>query len=45
MVFAVEPGTYAGEGGRTGARTEKVVLVTTDGPEVLSSFRFGMDLH
>ena len=43
MVFAVEPGAYAGSGGSTGARTEKVVLVTEEGPEVLSRFPWGMD--
>jgi Xaa-Pro aminopeptidase len=43
MVFAVEPGVYAGPGGATGARTEKNVLVTENGPEVLSQFRWGMD--
>jgi Xaa-Pro dipeptidase len=43
MVFAVEPGVYAGVDGTTGARTEKNVLVTEDGPEVLSRFRWGMD--
>jgi Xaa-Pro dipeptidase len=42
MVFAVEPGAYAGEGGSTGSRTEKMVLVTADGPEVLSQFRWGL---
>jgi Xaa-Pro aminopeptidase len=43
MVFAVEPGAYAGAGGTTGARAEKIVLVTDDGPEILSRFRWGMD--
>jgi Xaa-Pro aminopeptidase len=43
MVFAVEPGVYAGPAGTTGARTEKNVLVTEAGPEVLSRFRWGMD--
>jgi Xaa-Pro dipeptidase len=43
MVFAVEPGVYAGGDGTTGARTEKNVLVTEEGPEVLSRFRWGMD--
>lgn len=38
MVFAVEAGAYAGTGGETGARAEKVVLVTESGPEVLSAF-------
>ena len=43
MVFAVEPGAYAGPDGTTGARAEKNVLVTENGPEVLSRFRWGMD--
>ena len=43
MVFAVEPGAYAGAGGTTGARTEKMVLITEQGPEVLSRFRWGLD--
>jgi Xaa-Pro aminopeptidase len=43
MVFAVEPGAYAGAEGTTGARTEKVVLVTDDDPEILSSFNWGME--
>jgi Xaa-Pro aminopeptidase len=42
MVFSVEPGAYGGDVG-TGARTEKVVLVTEDGPEILSRFRWGME--
>jgi Xaa-Pro aminopeptidase len=42
MVFAVEPGAYAGENGTTGARTEKMVLVTPDGPEVVSQFAWGL---
>jgi Xaa-Pro aminopeptidase len=41
MVFCVEPGAYAGEGGTTGARAEKTVLVTQDGPEILSQFEWG----
>lgn len=41
MVFCVEPGAYAGEGGTTGARAEKTVLVTEDGPEILSQFEWG----
>jgi Xaa-Pro aminopeptidase len=42
MVFAVEPGAYGGETAPTGARAEKVVLVTETGPEILSSFEWGM---
>ena len=42
MVFCVEPGTYAGEGGPAGARAEKTVLVTEDGPEILSQFEWGI---
>jgi Xaa-Pro aminopeptidase len=41
MVFCVEPGAYAGEGGTVGARAEKTVLVTEDGPEILSQFEWG----
>lgn len=43
MVFAVEPGAYGGVEAGTGARAEKVVLVTEQGPEILSRFRWGMD--
>lgn len=43
MVFAVEPGAYAGADGTTGARAEKNVLVTENGPEVLSRFPWGMN--
>jgi Xaa-Pro aminopeptidase len=43
MVFSVEPGVYGGEIG-TGARAEKIVLVTDDGPEILSRFEWGMKL-
>jgi Xaa-Pro aminopeptidase len=42
MVFAVEPGAYEGPGGTFGARSEKVVLVTESGPEVLSTFEWGI---
>jgi Xaa-Pro aminopeptidase len=45
MVFSVEPGAYAGPEGSTGARTEKMVLVTERGPEVLSRFRWGIEPH
>jgi Xaa-Pro aminopeptidase len=42
MVFAVEPGAYAGPGGSFGARSEKMVLVTESGPEILSQFVWGI---
>ncbi|MEO7913234.1 MAG: Xaa-Pro peptidase family protein [Roseiflexaceae bacterium] len=42
MVFAVEPGVYEGPGGTFGARSEKMVLVTESGPEILSQFDWGI---
>lgn len=42
MVFSVEPGAYEGEGGTFGARSEKIVLVTETGPEILSRFDWGI---
>jgi Xaa-Pro aminopeptidase len=42
MVFSVEPGAYEGPGGSFGARSEKMVLVTPSGPEVLSRFAWGI---
>lgn len=42
MVFAVEPGAYEGKGGTFGARSEKIVLVTESGPEILSQFTWGI---
>ncbi|MBW3631667.1 MAG: Xaa-Pro peptidase family protein [Chloroflexi bacterium] len=42
MVFSVEPGAYQGPGQSFGARSEKMVLVTPDGPEVLSTFVWGI---
>ncbi len=42
MVFCVEPGAYQGEGGTFGARSEKMVLVTPSGPEILSTFAWGI---
>jgi Xaa-Pro aminopeptidase len=42
MVFSVEPGAYQGPGGGFGARSEKMVLVTPTGPEILSSFAWGI---
>jgi Xaa-Pro aminopeptidase len=41
MVFALEPGAYEGPTGRTGARVEKNILVTSNGPEALSQFPWG----
>jgi Xaa-Pro aminopeptidase len=41
MVFCVEPGAYSGEGGTAGARAEKTVLVTDNGPEIISQFEWG----
>ena len=43
MVFCIEPGAYAGEGGTTGAGAEKTVLVTEGGPEILSQFEWGFE--
>ncbi len=42
MVFCVEPGAYQGPGGLFGVRSEKMVLVRDDGPEVLSTFEWGI---
>jgi len=42
MVFSVEPGVYGGPEAGTGARAEKIVLVTEGEPEILSRFRWGM---
>ncbi len=42
MVFSVEPGAYQGPGQSFGARSEKMVLVTPNGPEVLSTFEWGI---
>lgn len=42
MVFSLEPGAYEGPGGTFGARSEKMVLVTNSGPEVLSKFAWGI---
>ena len=42
MVFSLEPGAYEGAGGTFGARSEKMVLVTASGPEVLSQFEWGI---
>lgn len=42
MVFTIEPGAYAGKNGTCGARLEKVLMVTSDGAEVLSGFEWRM---
>lgn len=42
MVFSVEPGAYEGPGRTFGARSEKMVLVTAQGPEILSTFAWGI---
>ena len=42
MVFSVEPGAYQGPGGTFGSRSEKMVLVTDSGPEILSTFSWGI---
>src|SRR4029450_4238492 len=42
MVFAVEPGVYAGPEGTPGAPAGRDVPVTADGPEILPRFRWGM---
>ncbi len=42
MVFSLEPGAYEGPGGTFGTRSEKMVLVTESGPEVLSQFEWGI---
>ena len=43
MVFSVEPGVYQGPDGTFGARAEKMVLVTPTGPEILSTFAWGVE--
>jgi Xaa-Pro aminopeptidase len=42
MVFSVEPGVYQGPDGNFGARSEKMVRVTESGPEILSTFSWGI---
>lgn len=42
MLFCVEPGAYQGPEGTFGARSEKMVLVTDSGPEILSTFSWGI---
>jgi Xaa-Pro aminopeptidase len=43
MVFCLEPGVYAGSGGTTGARLERMVLVTDTGSEILNAFPGGLE--
>jgi Xaa-Pro aminopeptidase len=43
MVFAVEPGAYEGPGGTIGVRSEKMIVVTESGPEIVSDFEWGID--
>jgi Xaa-Pro aminopeptidase len=43
MVFCFEPGVYAGPGGTTGSRLERMVLVTDSGREILNRFPWGME--
>jgi Xaa-Pro aminopeptidase/Xaa-Pro dipeptidase len=42
MVFSVEPGVYEGPDGNFGARAEKMVHVTANGPQILSKFAWGV---
>ena len=42
MVFAVEPGAYEGAGGTFGARSEKMIVVTESGPQILADFVWGI---
>jgi len=42
MVFSIEPAAYEGINGSTGARLEKIILVTENGIEILSKFKWGM---
>jgi Xaa-Pro aminopeptidase len=43
MVFCFEPGAYAGSAGTTGARLERMVLVTETGYEILNRFPGGLE--
>ncbi len=43
MVFCFEPGVYAGPGGTTGARLERMVAVTSSGNEILNEFPWGLE--
>ena len=42
MVLAIEPGVYAGREAPFGARAERMVLLTDDGPEILTAFPWGL---
>jgi Xaa-Pro aminopeptidase len=42
MVFSVEPGVYQGPHGDFGARSEKMVVVTPSGPQIISKFEWGI---
>jgi Xaa-Pro aminopeptidase len=42
MVLAIEPGVYAGGAAPYGARAERMVLLTDAGPEILTTFSWGL---
>lgn len=42
MVLAIEPGVYAGHAAPYGARAERMVLLTESGPELLTTFPWGL---
>lgn len=44
MVFCLELGLYEGEGGTTGVRCEKMILIREDGCEILNKFDWGIPL-
>lgn len=44
MVFCLELGLYEGEGGTTGVRCEKMILIREDGCEILNKFKWGIPL-
>lgn len=41
MVFSIEPGSYEGPQGSSGARMEKSVIVHQSGPEIICDFEWG----
>ncbi len=41
MIFSIEPGSYEGPNGASGARMEKSVIVHDSGPEILCDFEWG----